>query len=106
MDHDLALFAKKFKKFLKLKKIGHSSNMDREDEPREIRHSRKESGEDRDSRSRGAQCYECEGYGHVRSECPTYLRAKGKKAMAASLSDSEGDDSPKCNYMAFTASVS
>ena len=77
----------------------------REKEPRESKHSMSESENDMDSRSGGAQCYECEGYGHVRSECPTYLRAKGKKAMAASLSDSEGDDSLKGNYMAFPASV-
>ena len=110
-DHDLALFAKKFRKFLKLKKSGHSSNMDREVMPRESRHSRKESREDRVSRSHDVQCHECEGYGHIRPECPTYLKAKGKKAMAASPSDSEGgyssDESPKGkkNFIAFTTSV-
>ena len=28
--------------------------------------------------SLGQQCFSCQGYGHLRSECPTYLRSKGK----------------------------
>ena len=36
--------------------------------------------------SMGPQCFGCQGYGHMKSECPTYLRSKGK-AMAVTLSD-------------------
>ena len=39
----------------------------------------------------GPQCFECQGYGHMKSECPTYLKSKGK-AMAVTLSDSEVSD--------------
>ena len=30
------------------------------------------------SNSLGQQCFGCQGYGHVKAECPTYLRFKGK----------------------------
>ena len=40
----------------------------------------------------GPQCFGCQGYGHMKSECPTYLKSKGK-AMAIILSD---DESSKC----------
>ena len=36
--------------------------------------------------SLGQQCYGCQGYGHMKFECPTFLRSKGK-AMAIILSD-------------------
>ena len=36
----------------------------------------------------GQQCYGCQGYGHLKSECPTFLRSKGK-VMAVTLSDNE-----------------
>ena len=36
----------------------------------------------------GQQCFGCQGYGHVKSKCPTFLRSKGK-AMAVTLSDDE-----------------
>ena len=38
--------------------------------------------------SMGPQCFGCQEYGHVKSECPTFLRSKGK-AMAVTLSDDE-----------------
>ena len=41
--------------------------------------------------SMGQQCFGCQGYGHMKSECPTLLRSKGK-AMAVTLSDDEVSD--------------
>nr|POF08719.1 hypothetical protein CFP56_04837 [Quercus suber] len=48
-------------------------------------------------------------YGHVKSECPTFLKNKGK-AMAVTLSDNEvSDDESECdkdgNFIAFTATA-
>ena len=42
----------------------------------------------------GPKCYGCQGYGHMKLECPTYLKSVGKsKALATTLSDIE----PKAN---------
>ena len=59
--------------------------------------------------SMGQQCFGGQGYGHVKSECPTFLRSKGK-AMVVTLSDDEvsnhesGSDGDE-NFIAFTATA-
>ena len=57
----------------------------------------------------GQQCFGCQGYGYVKSECPTFLRSKGK-AMAVTLSDDEvSNDESGCdedgNFITFTVTV-
>ena len=57
----------------------------------------------------GPQCFGCQGYGHMKSEYPTYLRSKGK-AMTVTLSDDEvSDDESGCNkdenFIAFTTAT-
>ena len=57
----------------------------------------------------GPQCFGCQGYGHMRSECPTYLKSKGK-AIAVTLSDNEVSDDESGwdedgNFIAFTATA-
>ena len=53
--------------------------------------------------------FSCQGYSHVKSECPTFLRSKGK-AMAVTLSNDEVSDH-ECgsdkdgNFIAFTATA-
>ena len=54
-------------------------------------------------------CYECNGHGHLKKECPKYLRGKGN-LLATTLSDSESSNSDaegECdsdvNYLAFMA---
>ena len=43
--------------------------------------------DEKDSPStKGIVCYECNGHGHLKKECPNYLRGKGK-VFAATLSD-------------------
>ena len=62
----------------------------------------------------GQKCFGCQGYGHVKSKCPTFLRSKGK-AMAVTFSDNEvsdnevsdnesGSDEDR-NFIAFTATA-
>ena len=43
----------------------------------------------------GPQYFGCQGYGHMKFECPTYLRSKGK-AIAITLSDKLGCDEENC----------
>ena len=39
------------------------------------------------------KCFRCQGFGHMKQECPTYLKTIGKnKAFVATLSDTEPDD--------------
>ncbi|XP_019185052.1 PREDICTED: uncharacterized protein LOC109180022 [Ipomoea nil] len=62
------------------------------------------------STSKGIRCYECEGFGHVQAECPTYLRRK-KSMSAVTWSDDDSDgetggsdsDEISGNFVAFTA---
>ena len=30
------------------------------------------------TQGKGIQCHECEGFGHTRAECPTYLKKQKK----------------------------
>ena len=59
--------------------------------------------------SMGPQCFGCQWYGHMKSECPTYLKSK-RKAMAITLSDGEvSDDESECdedgNFITFTVTT-
>ena len=52
-------------------------------------------------------CYKCSGHGHLKKECPNYLRGKGK-VFSTTLSDSdnsnsdtEGECDSEGNYRAF-----
>ena len=61
------------------------------------------------SNSLGQQCFGCQGYGHVKSECPTFLRSKGK-AMVITLNDDEVFDHESRsdedgNFFTFTATA-
>ena len=54
-------------------------------------------------------CFECNGHGHLKKECPNYLRGKGK-VFATTLSDfdysnsdTEGECDSEGNYRAFVA---
>ena len=39
------------------------------------------------------KCFRCQGFGHMKHECPTYLKRIGKsKALATTLSDTEPED--------------
>ena len=58
----------------------------------------------------GPKCFGCQGFGHMKQECPTYLMTIGKsKALATTLSDVEPEDESKNDdkgiLNAFTATV-
>ena len=58
----------------------------------------------------GPKCFGCQGFGHMKHECPTYLKSIGKsKALAATLSDIEpeedSDNEDEGILNAFTATV-
>jgi hypothetical protein len=45
--------------------------------------------EERTNQGKGIQCHEREGYGHIRVECPTYLKNQKKGRNVISWSDEE-----------------
>ena len=61
--------------------------------------------------SQGITCFKCNGHGHLKKECPNYLREKGK-VYATTLGDSDSSNSESeesCdgegNYFAFMTIV-
>ena len=58
----------------------------------------------------GPKCFRCQGFGHMKQECPAYLKNIGKsKVLVATLSDTDlEDDSDNKDdgiLNAFTATV-
>ena len=115
-DAQLAMFVKQFKKFLRPRTGQRLFNRNFEKNQGSssgFRKDKKDKHMSNDSKSKKLKCFECQGFGHVRSECPTYLKSKGK-AMNASLSDDESKSSSddehffedeQVNFMAFVAST-
>ena len=107
MEKDVAFLAKNFRKFLKMKNSGKPFSKGKFSSSKDDRKEfRKKDGKDSQS-SQGITCFECNGHGHVKRECPNYLRMKGR-AYATTLSDSEssnldseGSYDEEGNYSAF-----
>ena len=57
---------------------------------REKREFKKKDGKESQS-TQGVTCFECNGHGHFKKECPNYLKSKGK-VYATTLSDSDSSD--------------
>ena len=109
MEKELAFLANNFRKFLKMKNNGKSFSKGRFSSPKgDMKEFKKRDGKDSQS-LQGIVCYKCNSYGHLKKECPNYLRGKGK-VFATTLSDSESSNSDmegECvsegNYRAFMA---
>ena len=57
----------------------------------------------------GQQYFGCQGYGHMKLKCPTFLRSKGK-VMIVTLSDDEVSDNESGsdedeNFITFTTTT-
>ena len=96
---DVAYLAKNFHKFLKFKNSGKFTSSRKEKKDFKKR-------DEKDSQSnQGVTCFECNGHGHFKKECPNYLRSKGK-VYATTLSDSNSSTSEDSydeegNFLAF-----
>src|ERR1044072_7815122 len=86
----IAMLGRQFNKLIR--KIDPKSRSNVKDTASDINRSydssRRSKSEEKGSQSREIQCHGCEGYGHIRAECPTFLK-KQKKGMAVTWSDGD-----------------
>ena len=107
VEKEVAYLAKNFRKFLKSKKVGKSFEKGKFSNFKKDKKDFKKKDSKDSSPSQAVTCCECKGHGHVKRECPTYLKEKGK-VFATTLSDldsSNSDSEESCdgegNYSAF-----
>ena len=74
---DVAYLAKNFRKFLKFKNSEKFGDKGKFMSPRKEKMDfKKKEGKESQS-TQGVTCFECNGHGHFKRECPNYLRSKG-----------------------------
>ena len=113
----IAYLAKNFRNFLRNnnRRVRDKNTVEprnfRKNDPTKVNNTKKprEKVGQSSNKSMGPQCFGCQGYGHMKYECPTYLKSKGK-AMALTLSDDKiSDDESSCdkdgNFITFTSST-
>ena len=89
---DVAYLAKNFHKILKFKNSGKFGDKGKFISSRnEKKDFKKREGKESQS-TQGVTCFECNGHGYFKKECPNYLRSKGK-AYATTFSDSDSSTS-------------
>ena len=114
---EIVYLAKSFRNFLRNnnKRARGKNNAEprnfRRNEPTKVNNAEKpkEKVGQTSNNSMGQQCFGYQGYGHVKSECPTFLRSKGKvKAVTLNddeVSDNESSSDEDGNFITFTATA-
>ena len=88
----MACLAKNFCKFLKFKRDGKSFEKGKFSKFKKDKKDFKKNDSRDFSPFERATCFECKWHGHVKKECPMYLKVKCK-VFATTLSDSDGSNS-------------
>ena len=88
---------RQFKKFMKNANAKGFDKDQRQSSSLQFKSQDKEKKDARDGEqyivSSGLKCFECQGFGHMKQKCLTYLKTIGKsKALAATLSDTEPEN--------------
>lgn len=92
VEKEVTFLAKNFRNFLKMNKSGKSFSKGRFSSPKGYRKEfKKRDGKDSQS-LQVIVCYECNSHGHLKKECPNYLKGKGK-VFDTILSDYESSNS-------------
>ena len=107
VEKDVAYLMKNFRKFLKFKNNGKFAEKGKfKNFGKEKKDFKRKDGKESQS-TQGITCFKCNEHGHVKKECPNYLRGKGK-VYTTTLSDSDSSNSnleESCdgerNYSAF-----
>ena len=84
LSDEIVLLGKQFNKILK--RVDRRSRRNVEHIQPNISTQGNTSAKSMTEEDKGVQCFECEGYGHIRTECATYLKRQ-KKGLAVSWSD-------------------
>ena len=88
----VAYLVKNFRKFLKFKKNGNFAEKGKFPNFRKEKKDFKRKDGKESQFSQGIKCFKCNGHGHLKKECPNYLRGKGN-VYATTLSDSDSSNS-------------
>ncbi|KEH32869.1 envelope-like protein, putative [Medicago truncatula] len=93
LSEAIALFGKQLNKVLELAECRPRSNDQNikynfGEQPDDMN---KEGTEDKKNHSKGIQCHECEGYGHIMTECTTFLK-KQKKSLTVLCSNEDASE--------------
>ena len=92
VEKEVADLAKNFRKFLKFKKDGKYFEKGKFPNFKKDKKDFKKKDSKDSAPSQVVTCYECKGHRHVKRECHTYLKAKGK-VFAITFSDTEKSNS-------------
>ena len=88
VEKDVAYLVKNFHKFLKFKNSGKFGDKGKFTSSGKEKMDFKKRERKESQSIQGVTCFECNGHGHFKKECPNYLRSKGK-AYAITRSDSD-----------------
>ena len=92
VEKEVVFLVKNFQNFLKMNNSEKPFNKGNFSSPKGDRKEfRKKDGKQSPS-IQGITCFKCNAHGHVKRECPNYLRMKGK-AYATTLNDSDSSNS-------------
>ena len=91
VETDVAYLVKNFQKFLKFKNNGKFGDKGKFSSFRKEKKDFKNRDGNESQSTQGVTCFECNGHGHFKNECPNYLRLKGKM-YATTLSDSDSSN--------------
>ncbi|XP_065629891.1 uncharacterized protein LOC136067648 [Quercus suber] len=107
VEKEVAYLVKNFRKFLKFKNSGKFAKKGKfASFGKAKKNFKRRDGKEFES-TQGITCFECNRHGHVKKECPNYLRMKGKayattfSDLDSSNSDSEDSYDGEGNYFAF-----
>ena len=91
VEKEATFLTKNFRKFLNMKNNGKSFGKEKFSSSKDDKREFKKKDRKDSSSTQGIVCYECNVHGHLKKECPNYLRGKGK-VFFTTLSDSESSN--------------